>query len=63
MSKVTTKVNRIKKKLDKILGLEDENILSYLNKLDLFVDIIIDEINLYLKEDPLNGTIFNNRNE
>lgn len=58
MSKTTTKINRIKKKLDKISGLEDETILSYLNKLDLFVDIIIDEINLYLKENPLNGTIY-----
>ncbi len=58
MSKVTTKINRIKKKLDKISGLDDDIILSYLNKLDLFVDIIIDEITLYLKKDPLNGTIF-----
>lgn len=58
MSKVTTKINRIKKKLDSISGLDDDFIMSNINKLDLFVDIVIDEINLYLKENPLNGTIF-----
>lgn len=58
MSKVTTKINRIKKKLDNISGLEDDVILSYINKIDTFVDIVTTEINLYLKDDPLNGTIF-----
>lgn len=58
MSKITTKINRIKKKLDKISGLEDETILTYVNKIDTFVDIVTTEINLYLKEDPLNGTLF-----
>lgn len=58
MSKITTKINRIKKKLDKISGLEDETILTYVNKIDTFVDIVTTEINLYLKEYPLNGTVF-----
>lgn len=58
MSKVTTKINRIKKKLDNIIGLDDDFIISNVNKIDLFVDIIIDDINRYLKEEPLNGTIF-----
>ena len=59
MSKVTTKINRIKKKLDSISGFEDEFIISSINKIDIFIDIIIKDINLYLKENPLNGTIFN----
>lgn len=58
MSKITTKINRIKKNLDNISGLEDDTILTYINKIDTFVDIVTTEINLYLKENPLNGTIF-----
>lgn len=58
MSKVTTKINRIKKKLDSVSGLEDEFIISSINKIDIFVDIIIEDINRYIKENPLNGTIF-----
>lgn len=58
LSKVTTKINRIKKKLDNISGLDDDFIINYINKLDLFVDLMINEINCYLKENPLNGTIF-----
>ena len=58
MSKVSSKINRIKRKLDNISGLDDDFIMSNINKLDLFVDILINEINLYLKENPLNGTIF-----
>lgn len=29
--------------------------------IDIFVDIVIEDINLYLKENPLNGTIFKNK--
>lgn len=58
MSKVSTKINRIKKKLDNISGLEDDFIISNINKLDIFVDLMINDINIYLKENPLNGTIF-----
>ena len=41
MSKITTKINKIKKKLDNISGLDDDFIKSNVNKIDLFVDIII----------------------
>lgn len=58
MSKVSSKINRIKKKLDGISGLDDDFIMSSVNKIDLLVDITIDDINRYLKENPLNGTIF-----
>lgn len=58
MSKVSTKINRIKKKLDSISGLDDDFIMSSVNKIDIFVNIILDDINRYLKENPLNGTIF-----
>lgn len=58
MSKVSSKINRIKKKLDTISGLEDDFIINHINKLDLFVDLMLNEINCYLKEDSLNGTIF-----
>lgn len=58
MSKVSSKINRIKKKLDSISGLDDDFIMSNINKLDLFVDLMINDINRYLKEDSLNGTIF-----
>ena len=61
MSKVSSKINRIKRKLDNISGLEDDFIISNINKLDLFVDLMINDINNYLKENPLNGTIFKNR--
>lgn len=50
MSKVITKINRIKKKLDGISVFEDEFIISNINKIDIFVDIIITEIDNYLKE-------------
>ena len=60
MSKVSTKINRIKSKLDNISGLYDDFIMSSVNKIDLFVDIILSDINLYLKENKLNGTIFKN---
>jgi|GEM_PF-4436095 hypothetical protein len=60
MSKVSTKINRIKRKLDNISGLDDDFIMSSVNKIDLFVDIILSDINLYLKENKLNGTIFKN---
>lgn len=58
MSKVSTKINRIKKKLDNISGLEDDFIISNVNKIELFVNMVIEDINRYLKENPLNGTIF-----
>lgn len=58
MSKVSIKINKIKRKLDNISGLEDDFIISNINKLDLFVDLMINDINNYLKENPLNGTIF-----
>ena len=61
MSKVSTKINRIKRKLDNISGLDDDFIMSSVNKIDLFVDIILSDIENYLKENPLNGTIFKNR--
>ena len=61
MSKVSSKINKIKRKLDNISGLEDDFIISNINKLDLFVDLMINNINNYLKENPLNGTIFKNR--
>lgn len=61
MSKVSSKINKIKRKLDNISGLEDDFIISNINKLDLFVDLIINDINNYLRENPLNGTIFKNR--
>lgn len=61
MSKVSSKINKIKRKLDNISGLEDDFIISNINKLDLFVDLMIKDINNYLKENPLNGTIFKNR--
>lgn len=59
MSKVTTKINRIKKKLDSISCLEDKIILSYIDNIDFYVNMVISEIDLYLKDNPLNGTIFN----
>lgn len=58
MSKVSSKINRIKKKLDSISGLDDDFVMSSVNKIDIFVNIILDDINRYLKENPLNGTIF-----
>ena len=58
MSKVSSKINKIKRKLDNISGLEDDFIISNINKLDIFVDLMINDINIYLKENPLNGTIF-----
>ena len=61
MSKVSSKINKIKRKLDNISGLEDDFIISNINKLDLFVELMINDINNYLKENPLNGTIFKNR--
>lgn len=61
MSKVSSKINKIKRKLDNISGLEDDFIISNINKLDLFVDLMINDINNYLKENSLNGTIFKNR--
>lgn len=61
MSKVSSKINKIKRKLDNISGLEDDFIISNINKLDLFVDLMINDINNYLRENPLNGTIFKNR--
>ena len=58
MSKVSTKINRIKRKLDNISGLDDDFIMSSVNKVDLFVDIILSDVENYLKENKLNGTIF-----
>lgn len=58
VSKVSSKINKIKRKLDNISGLEDDFIISNINKLDLFVDLMINDINIYLRENPLNGTIF-----
>ena len=58
MSKVTTKIKQIKKKLDLINGLDDDVILNYVNKIYLMVDMTVKEIDLYLKEDAFNGTVF-----
>ncbi len=61
MSKVSSKINRIKKKLDNISGLDDDFIMSNVNKIEIFIDIILSDIENYLKENPLNGTIFKNK--
>ncbi len=53
MSKLTTKIKRIKNKLDSIEDIEDEFIISNINKIDIFVNLIIEEIDIYLKENPL----------
>lgn len=58
MSKVSKKINSIKKKLDSISGLDGEFVMNNINKLDFFVDTMLFDINQYLKENPLNGTIY-----
>lgn len=62
MSKVSSKINKIKKKLDSISGLDDDVIFSYINKIDFLVDIILTDIDIYLKQNPLNGTIYKPKN-
>ena len=62
MSKVSSKINKIKRKLDLISGLDDDVILNYVNKIYLMVDMTVKEIDLYLKEDGLNGTVFSKNN-
>ena len=62
MSKVSSKINQIKRKLDLISGLDDDVILNYVNKIYLMVDMTVKEIDLYLKEDGLNGTVFSKNN-
>ena len=62
MSKVSSKINKIKRKLDLISGLDDDVILNYVNKIYLMVDMTVKEIDLYLKEDGSNGTVFSKNN-
>ena len=62
MSKVSSKINQIKRKLDLISGLDDDVILNYVNKIYLMVDMTVKDIDLYLKEDGLNGTVFSKNN-
>lgn len=51
--KSKTKIERIKKKLDKITLIDDDYILSNLNKLDLYIEILTKDINKYLRDNNI----------
>lgn len=51
--KSKTKIERIKKKLDKITLIDDDYVLSSLNKLDLYIEILIKDIDIYLRENNI----------
>ena len=58
MSKVSKSVNVLKNKLDSISGLDGDFVFNRLLVLDKFIDVLLLDINNYLSEDVLNGTIF-----
>lgn len=58
MSKVSKSVNVLKNKLDSISGLDGDFVFNRLLFLDKFIDVLLLDIDNYLSEDVLNGTIF-----
>ena len=58
ISKVSKRINVIKNKLDNISGLDGDFVFNRLLVLDKFIDVLLNDINNYLFEDVLNGTIF-----
>lgn len=58
MSKCSKKCNEIKAKIDSISGLDDDMIWFYLDQLENYTDIIIENIKKYEEQAKLNGTCF-----
>ena len=63
MSKCSKKCNKIKQKIDSISGLDDDYVYNLLNRLDILVDTVIVNIEIYEKQSKLNGTCFKQRSE
>ena len=63
MSKCSKKCNKIKQKLDSISGLDDDYVYNLLNRLDILVDTVIVNIEIYEKQSKLNGTCFKQRSD
>lgn len=58
MSKVSTKINKIKNKLDTISGLDGDFVFERISEIEKVVDKNVNEIDEYCNENELNGTIF-----
>ncbi len=63
MSKCSKKCNKIKQKIDSISGLDDDYVYNLLNRLDILVDTVIVNIEIYEKQSKLNGTCFKQRSD
>ena len=63
MSKCSKKCNKIKQKIDSISGLDDNYVYNLLNRLDILVDTVIVNIEIYEKQSKLNGTCFKQRSD
>ncbi len=58
MSRCSKKCNEIKAKIDSISGLDDDYIYGKLIQLELIVEQIVSQIEIYADADELNGTCF-----
>lgn len=58
MSKITTKINKMKDKLDSVSGLDGDYTYKQLELLETVVNIYVSKIEKHEKENGLNGTIF-----
>lgn len=61
MSKCSKTCNEIKRLIDSVSGLDDDYIYNKLLKLKSITKETVNDINKYVAEDELNGTIFKGR--
>jgi hypothetical protein len=59
MSRCSKKCNEIKAKIDSISGLDDDVVYDWLNRIDDFVSVYVEQIKKYADRNELNGTCFN----
>lgn len=58
MSKVSTRINRMKNKLDSVSGLDDEYVDTQLDFIERILNIYVGKIEKYADENEINGTVF-----
>lgn len=58
MSKVSTRINRMKDKLDSVSGLDDEYVDTQLDFIERILNIYVGKIERYADKNEINGTVF-----
>lgn len=61
MSKVSSRINKMKDKLDSISGLDGDYVNEQLDYIERIINIYVGKIDKYADEDEINGTIWDRK--